>query len=251
MTNTVHPSAILGPDVVLGNGNIIGPGVVMRGRITLGDDNELGAHTVIERNVRIGNGNRIVGAASIGSLGEMGSKGDSFVEDGAVVIGDRNVIREFATINSPVRRQATTIGNDGYFMARTHIPHDATIGNHVVMATNSLVGGGVVVSDHAYIGLGAITHQWVDVGESAMVGLQAAVLKDVPPFCLVTGIPAKILKLNRVGAERRGIDGAVLDEVEQNLAAIIAGSYDSANPVVRTIRSFVETHPQCLTFAAR
>lgn len=246
MANQIHPSATIDASVVLGDGNSIGPNVVIRGNIRIGDDNEIGSNTVIAHTVVIGNSNRIVGAASIGSLGEMGSKGDHFVDDGAVVLGDRNVVREFVTINSPVRKKITSIGNDGYFMARTHIPHDAIIADHVVMATNSLVGGGSIVSDYAYVGLGSITHQWIDIGESAMIGLQAAVTKHVPPFCIATGVPAKIMKLNRVGAERRGISAEVLDEIEANLRDIISGKFESSNEIVLKIRKFVNTHPDCM-----
>lgn len=251
MANKIHSSAFIDASVIMGDGNTIGPNVVMRGAIRLGDGNEIGAQVVIENNVIIGSGNRLAGSSWIGSLGEMGSKGDVLLEDGVVLIGDRNVIREFVTINSPVRKRSTVIGNDGYFMARTHIPHDAAVGNHVVMATNSLVGGGSVVSDHAYLGLGSITHQWVDIGESGMVGLQAAVTKHVPPFCLVAGVPARIMKLNRVGAERRGYEAVVLDEAADNLRDIVAGIYHSDNELVKKIQDFIQAHPDSCTFMSR
>ena len=131
-------------------------------------------------------------------------------------------------------------------MARTHIPHDADVRNNVVMATNSLIGGGTIVYDNAYIGLGSITHQWTDIGESAMIGLQAAVTKHVPPFCTITGVPAKILKLNRTGLERRGFTAEILDEVENNFKAIIMGDYDSQNEMVVKIREFMAQYPESL-----
>lgn len=246
MKNTIHSTAIIGDEVKLGENNTVGPNVVIMGKITIGNNNHFGVNTMITNNVIIGNDNRFVGSASIGSLGEMGSKGDIFLENGNVVIGNNNVVREFVTINSPVRRETTSIGNNGYFMARTHIPHDADVRNNVVMATNSLIGGGTIVYDNAYIGLGSITHQWTDIGESAMIGLQAAVTKHVPPFCTITGVPAKILKLNRTGLERRGFTAEILDEVENNLKAIIMGDYDSQNEMVVKIREFMAQYPESL-----
>ncbi len=246
MQNNIHKTAQIGSKVKFGKNNTIGPNVVMDGDITIGDNNVIGLNTMILNNVSIGNGNKIVGASSIGSLGEMGTKGDIFLEDGKVIIGNNNTIREFVTINSPVRKEATSIGDNCYFMARSHIPHDADVRNNVVMATNSLIGGGSVVYNYAYIGLGSITHQWTDIGESAMVGLQAAVIKHVPPFCTVTGIPAKILKLNRTGLERRGFTVEVLDEVEQNFKDIIMGHYMSKNEIVITIGAFLEKYPEAL-----
>ena len=246
MENKIHKLAIIGNDVKLGSNNIIGPNVILDGKISIGDNNFFGPNTVISNNVNIGNGNQIIGLASIGTLGEMGTKGDVFLDDGFVNIGNNNVIREFVTVNSPVRKKTTTIGNNCYFMARVHIPHDADVRNNVVMATNSLIGGGTVVYDYAYIGLGSITHQWTDIGESAMIGLQAAVTKHVPPFCTITGVPAKILKLNRTGLERRGYGVDILDEVEVNFREIISGEYFSTNEIVVKLAMFFEKYPEAL-----
>ena len=246
MKNNIHSTAIIGDDVKIGENNTIGPNVVIMGKVTIGNNNHFGVNTMISNNVIIGNDNRLVGLVSIGSLGEMGTKGDVFLENGNVIIGNNNVIREFVTINSPVRKETTSIGNNCYFMARTHIPHDADIRNNVVMATNSLIGGGTIIYNNAYIGLGSIIHQWTNIGESAMIGLQAAVTKHVPPFCTITGVPAKILKLNRTGLERRGFTSEVLDEVDQNFKAIIMGEYVSENEIVVKIREFMTEYPQSL-----
>jgi UDP-N-acetylglucosamine acyltransferase len=246
MKNNIHPTAIIGDDVKLGENNTIGPNVVILGKVVVGNNNYFGVNTVITNNVNIGNDNRFFGFASIGSLGEMGTKGDIFLENGNVVIGDANIIREFVTINSPVRKNLTSIGNNCYFMARTHIPHDADVRSNVVMATNSLLGGGTIVYNNAYIGLGSITHQWTDIGESAMIGLQAAVTKHVPPFCTITGVPAKILKLNRTGLERRGFSTDVIDEVDQNFKSIIMGEYESQNEIVVKIKDFMSKYPETI-----
>lgn len=246
MKNNIHSTAIIGDDVKLGENNTIGPNVVIMGKVIIGNNNHFGVNTMITNNVIIGNDNRFVGSASIGSLGEMGTKGDIFLENGNVVIGNNNMVREFVTINSPVRKETTSIGNNCYFMARTHIPHDADVRNNVVMATNSVLGGGTILYNNAYIGLGSIIHQWTDIGESAMIGLQAAVTKHVPPFCTITGVPAKILKLNRTGLERRGFTAEVLDEVDQNFKAIIIGNYDSQNEIVVKIREFMAKNPKSL-----
>lgn len=246
MKNNIHSTAIIGDLVKLGENNTIGPNVVVMGNVTIGNNNIFGANSIISNNVIMGNDNRFAGFVSIGSLGEMGTKGDIFLENGKVIIGNNNVIREFVTINSPVRKETTSIGNNCYFMARTHIPHDAEIRNNVVMATNSLIGGGTIIYNHAYIGLGSIIHQWTNIGESAMIGLQAAVTKHIPPFCTITGVPAKILKLNRTGLERRGFAAEVLDEVDQNFKDIIRGKYESDNEIVVKIREFMTEYPQSL-----
>lgn len=246
MNNKIHPSAYIGDKVKLGKNNIIAQNVVIDGEIEIGDNNFIGIGTMITNRVIIGNDNKIIGNSSIGSPGEMGTKGDIIPEEGLVRIGNENTIREFVTINFPVRKKETSIGNNCYFMARTHIPHDADVRNKVVMATNSLIGGGSIAYDYAYIGLGSITHQWTDIGESAMIGLQAAVTKHVPPFCTVTGVPAKILKFNKTGAERRGFDASLLEEVNTHFKEIIQLTYTSENIIIQKIQEFIQKYPESL-----
>ena len=149
--NEIHPSAHISSDVKLGSGNVIGANVSIIGEVSLGNGNHIGPGSVIQNRVVIGDENQIYGPISIGSLGEMGTKGDSMPDHGVVKIGNRNTIREFTTINFPVRELETAIGDDCYLMARTHVPHDAVLGDRVVMATNSLIGGGCKVGDAAYI----------------------------------------------------------------------------------------------------
>ena len=246
MANKIHPSAFIADGVVLGDNNTIGANVVISGRAKIGSNNVIGDFTRIVNNVEIGDDNRFEGFVSIGSLGEMGTKGDVFVEDGVVQIGDKNVFREFMTVNSPVRKKATKIGNNCYFMARTHVPHDAELGNNVIMATNSLVGGGCVVSDFAYVGLNSSVHQWVDLGESCMVGLQAGVTRPVPPYCIVTGTPARIFKLNKVGLERRGFSVEHIEEAIAGLNAVLAGGQAGENPILQKIADFLVKYPESL-----
>jgi UDP-N-acetylglucosamine acyltransferase len=172
----------------------------------------------------------------------MGSKGDVIPEQGTVIIGNNNTIREFVNFNFPVRRPTSQLGNHNYIMARSYLPHDCQIANHVVVADNALMGGGCVLSDYSYMGLGSIMHQWLDLGESAILGLQAGVKEHVAPFCVVVGVPGRILKFNRVGAERRGFLKDEIDEVDAHFANIISGVYSSKNVIVNAIHSFIHQH---------
>lgn len=238
--NKIHSTAIIGKNVILGDDNIISPNAVLEGNINIGNNNFIGIGVHITNNVVIGNNNKIYNYTSIGNLGEMGSKGDVYNENAKILIGNRNTIREFCTINLPVRKEATIINDNCYLMARAHVPHDAVIMNNVVMATNSIIGGGCVIHEYAYIGLGAVLHQWINVGESAMIGLQAGVIQDVPPFCIVVGAPGKVIKINKVGAERRGFSNENIIEATQNLNEILMRNYESNNPIVVKINSFLK-----------
>ncbi len=240
MSNQIHPTAIIGDQVKIGQNNIIGPYAILDGNITIGDNNIVGPYSNFSNNVIIGNNNKFTSYVSVGTLGEMGTKGDVFLPEGIVSIGNNNVFREFISINSPVRRTSTSIKDNGYFMSRTYIPHDAQIGNAVVMATNSSIGGGCTVGDFAYIGFNASIHQWIDIGESAMIGLQAGVTKHTPPFCIVIGTPAQIFKINRVGALRRGYTEQEILEAEQYLPSVIQEGFVSENRIITSIHNFIK-----------
>jgi len=281
---TIHPTAIIGDQVRLGSGVSVGPFSVLQGTIEIGNESQIGAHCTfygdikigeknsfqsgctingnisigkentfgcyvnLMNNVKIGDKNTFTASCSIGSVGEMGTKGDKFLEHGSVDIGNHNVIREFVTINSPVRLNKTVIGDRCYLMSRTHIPHDAILENGVTMATNSLIGGGVHVGENVYIGLASITHQWLKIGASAMLGMNATVTKNIPPFCTVVGIPAKIQSLNKVGALRKNYDQKDIDETISNFDEILQGQYhNKQNPMISMMHDFIQENVNTLT----
>jgi UDP-N-acetylglucosamine acyltransferase len=244
--NNIHKTAFISDKVRLGNNNYIGQNVIIDGNIEIGDNNIIGPNSILVNNIKIGSSNHFHGSISIGSLGEMGTKGDVFLEHGMVEIGSKNIFREFITINSPVRRDKTTIGNNGYFMARIHIPHDAIVGDFVTMATNSIIGGGCTVGDFAYLGLGSISHQWLEIGKYAMVGMQSVNTRDIPPYCTVVGIPSKISGINKVGLLRRGFSEEKIDEAQANLHLIWRQSSTIENSILNDIIEYSNLNPNCL-----
>ena len=238
--NEIHPSAQIGSAVQLGRGNVIGANVSIMGDVSLGNGNHIGPGAVIQNRVVIGDENRIYGPISIGSLGEMGTKGDSMPDNGVVRIGNRNTIREFTTINFPVREMETAIGDDCYLMARTHVPHDAILGNQVVMATNSLIGGGCKVGTAAYIGLGSLVHQWINIGSGAMIGMNATVTAHVPPAVIVMGSPARITGINKIGLQRRGYSEEDINQFSERLEVALKGEgIGDKNALIEELSQFL------------
>jgi UDP-N-acetylglucosamine acyltransferase len=244
--NKIHKTAYISKQVVLGKNNFIGQNAIIDGNIEIGDNNIIGPNSVLVNNLKIGSKNHFHGSIAIGSVGEMGTKGDVFLENGFVEIGSNNTFREFITINSPVRRELTSVGNNGYFMARSHIPHDARIGDFVTMATNSIIGGGCVVNDYAYLGLGSITHQWLEIGKYAMLGMQSVNTKDIPPFCTVVGIPSKILGINKIGLMRRGYSEELVNEAEEEFKSIWEQPKLIKNSILSEIMEFSQSNANCL-----
>lgn len=192
--NRIHPTAIIGPGVELGRDNVIGPYAVILGPARIGNGNWIGPH------VAIGTPGEMRGGPHVAAW-------DGEMRGGGTVIGDRNVIREFATIQAPDVSQ-TIVGDDCYIMTKAHIPHDGQLGSNVTVACSVLIGGHGKVGDNANLGLGAVLHQGLVVGPGAMVGMGAVVTRNVPPFAIFFGAPARIHGANRVGMQRTGISEA-------------------------------------------
>lgn len=191
MTNRIHPTALIGPQVELGTGNTVGPYCVLQGRVVLGDDNFLAAH------VSVGGGAEVRGHALAATWEEP-------TEHQPVIIGSRNVLKEFVAVNGGWAT-TTRLGDDGYLMGQVHVNHDCVVGDEVTLSGSVVLAGHVVVGDGANLGLGAVVHQRRVVGAGAMVGMQAAVTRDLPPYVVSLGVPARPSRLNTFRLDRLGV----------------------------------------------
>ena len=52
----------------------------------------------------------------------------------------------------------------------------------------------IVIQDHVWLGMNVVVLKGVTIGEGAIVAAGSVVTKDVPPHCLVAGVPAKVVK---------------------------------------------------------
>jgi len=98
----------------------------------------------------------------------------------------------------------TEIGEGNFLMAYTHIAHDCIIGKNVIMANNATLAGHITIGDNATVGGLVAIHQFVRVGDYAFIGGKSAVVKDIPPYVIVSGDRAKLHGLNSVGLKRHG-----------------------------------------------
>jgi UDP-N-acetylglucosamine acyltransferase len=197
--NQIHPSAVIGPDVSMGSNNSIGPYCVIYGKVTIGDDNWIGPNVVIGTPGEMRGVRHFVPWADEQSADE-------------VRIGSGNVIREFTAIQQGAQNP-TTIGDDCYIMDKAHIAHDLRVGSGVTIACGVMFAGHVIVGDGANIGLGAVVHQRLAIGQGAMVGMGSVVTRDVPPYVLSYGSPARFHGANRVGLERHGVESSTIEKV--------------------------------------
>lgn len=206
-TAVVDPSAELGVDVVVGPYSVIGPNVVV------GDGTRLGPHVLIDRDTIIGSGCVIHKGAVLGTdPQDLKYRGEST----QLIVGDRTVIREYATLNRGTSAHGRTeIGSDCLLMAYVHVAHDCVIGNHVILSNAVNMAGHVMIDDWAIVGGVTAVHQFVRIGRHAFVGGASRVQKDVPPFVRAAGSPIKPYGLNSVGLQRRGFPEEVRRELKR------------------------------------
>ncbi len=196
-TAIVHPKAQLREEVKIGPYSIIGEGV------TIGDNTRIESHVVIKGNITIGRNCRIYPQVVIG--GEP-QDFDYRGEETFIIIGDDNIIREGVTIHrASGEGKATKIGDGNFLMAYSHIAHNCQVGNKTIISNLGSLAGYSVVEDRAVIGGLAGVHQFTRIGKLCMIGGLSKVVKDIPPYTMADGHPAKLCGLNIIGLRRAGI----------------------------------------------
>ena len=249
----VHPSAVVEAGARLGDGVRVGPFCYIGAGVEVGDGTTFGSHCSVHGPTRIGRDNRFVAHCAIGGEPQDKKYGGERVE---LVIGDRNVFREFCTVNRGTGNGGgvTRIGDDNWLLAYTHVAHDCQVGSHCVFSNNATLAGHVTVHDHVILSGFVGVHQFCRIGAHAFIGMGAFVNGDVPPFVMVAqegyGRPRGI---NAEGLKRRGFDagriaaikrayralyvsGGSLDEARARLAEIAGDSED-----VRALLAFIDS----------
>lgn len=195
MANTIHPTAVIDPTVKIGDGNYIGPYCV------------IGPHT------KIGDGNRLEAFCSIGLPPEH--KDYWHGKFGTAIIGNRNIIREYVTVNSGTRSD-TVIGDDCVLLRGCYVAHDVKVGNKATLSCDVSIAGEAIVFEGANLGINACVHQYCAIGHYSMVGMGAVVTKKqkVQPFHTYVGNPARLLKKNQIAIERNKISPEQVQKME-------------------------------------
>jgi len=239
-TALVDPGARLGVDVSVGPGSIVGPDV------TLGDRTRIDAHALVTGWTTLGADNHVHHGAVLGSppqdLKYAGLPSH-------LVIGDRNVFREYVTANLATEPgEATRIGSDGLYMAYAHVAHNCAIGDRVVIANAVQLAGYVVVDDWAIVGGGTVVHQFTRIGRHSMIGGGSRVSQDIAPFVKSAGSPPRNAGINAVGLERRGVSRATRDAIDRAYRIFFRDGATAANAVA-IIRRELPGIPEAEHFA--
>lgn len=222
---SIHPSSVIAKEAEIGKDVVIGPFCVVKGRSKIGDGSVLESHVILGNDwgsVEIGKNNRLCSGSAVGGPPQdLSYKGDPT----RLVIGDHNIIREFATLNcGTVKGGAVTrVGSHCMIMSYAHVAHDCEIGDHVVIANSSQLAGHVVFEDHVKVGGICAFNQFVRVGRHAFIAGDSAVNKDVLPFTIAQGKYAVMRAPNSIGLERAGYAKEEVDSVNRAVRILTKG----------------------------
>lgn len=196
----VHPSVKIGQGVVIGSEVIIEAGCsighysIVEGATHIGPDNKIGHHVVLG-----------------GEPQDLKFKGG-----GRLTIGRGNTFREFCTVHvGHLTEEGTLLGDDNMFLTGAHVGHDCRVGSRNFLANQLLLAGHVEIGDDVNISGHVGAHQFCRIGSHVMISGMSAIRRDVPPYAMVQGDPAKVIGINRVGMSRKGFDGATLTAIRE------------------------------------
>jgi len=235
---SIHPLACVSSGAKIGENVEIGPFCVVEAGAILGDGCKLKSHVTIKGTATVGKNNTFFEGAVIGGPAQHVVMPR---DPGRVIMGDDNVVRESVTIHCGMKADGrTVVGNACFFMVNAHVAHDCTVGNNVILTNNSLLAGHVTVGDRAFVSGAVAVHQFCNIGTLAMVGGQAHITKDVPPFVTVDGLSSLVVGLNTIGLRRAGYDTAAMKQLKEAYRLL----YNSGLPWKETLVRLEEEFPE-------
>lgn len=210
----IHSTAIVDNSALISDDVSIGPYSIIGREVEIESGCVIGPHVVINGPTKIGRQNRIYQFASIG---EDPQDKKYAGEPTRLEIGNNNVIREYCTISRGTVQDSgiTRVGDENWIMAYVHIAHDCQIGNQTIFSNNASLAGHVNVQDHAILGGFTLVHQFCTIGAHCFTAMNSVISKDVPPFVMVSGHMAKPHGLNTEGLKRRGFSSETISALKK------------------------------------
>ena len=221
----IHPTAIISDGAQIGEGTTVGAFSIIGPHVVLGKDNTVGPHVVLEGHTYLGDRNKIYQFASVGAdPQDLKFRGEA----SELRIGNDNIIRECVTLQPGTSGggMLTKIGDGNLFMANSHVGHDSFVGDRCIFANGAALSGHVIVGNRVVVGGLSGIHQFVRLGDMAMIGAGAMVAQDIPPYCMAQGDRARLIGLNRVGMERGGISKEEILAVRKTYRTLLLSDGD-------------------------
>lgn len=212
-SSKVSPWAVVSPAARIGRDVEIGPFCVIEPDTVIEDGCVLHSRVIVKSGTVLGPNNQVYEGAVLGGLPQHVHMPE---RPGRVIIGSGNTLREHVTIHRALEEDdATVVGDNNFLMVNVHIAHDCRIGNNTIFANNAMLAGHVTVGDRAYVSGAVAVHQFCRIGSLAMVGGQAHIVKDVPPFVTVDGLSSLVVGLNQIGLRRAGHSAAEIRRLKE------------------------------------
>lgn len=251
----IHATAIISAKAELASSVSVGPYAIIGDDVTLHEDVEIGAHAVVEGPTVIGRGTRLFPFACLGQIPQdLKFKG----ERTTLMVGERNVFREFVTVHRGTAGGGgvTSVGNDNFFMAQSHIAHDCHVGNNVIFANGASLAGHVEVADHVTIGAYCGIHQFCRIGRYAFIGAYSVVVKDALPYARSVGNHAKCYGPNTTGLKRKGFSPELMRQIGHAFKLLLTSKLNTTQalehireelgdvPEIDYLIKFIESSPR-------
>jgi UDP-N-acetylglucosamine acyltransferase len=242
----IDPRAIVDPGAEIAEGVEIGPFAVIGAGVRIGAGSWIGSHAVVKGPTTLGRDTRVFQFASIGDAPQDRKYAG---EPTRLVVGDRNVFREFCSINRGTAggRGETRIADDCLFMAYSHVAHDCIVGSQCVMSNCTALAGHVELGDWVILSGYAGVHQFCKIGAHAFLANNAAVTRDVPPYLLVAGSPAEPKGVNSEGLKRRGFDASQIANIKNAYRLFYRSGLRLAE-AAEQLRALVPSQPELAAF---
>ena len=242
----IDPRAIVDPGAEIGEGVEIGPFAVIGANVSIGAGSTIGSHAVVKGPTALGRDTRVFQFASIGDAPQDRKYAG---EPTKLVVGDRNVFREFCSINRGTvgGRGVTTIADDCLFMAYSHVAHDCIVGSQCIMSNCTALAGHVELGEWVIMSGYSAIHQFCKIGAHAFLANNAAVTRDVPPYLLVAGSPAEPKGVNSEGLKRRGFDAAQISNIKAAYRLLYRSGLKLAEATGQ-LRALVSMQPELKPF---
>ena len=249
MSTSFHPSSIIDSKAEIADGVTIGPFCTIGPNVKIGSGTTLTSHVVIDGHTTIGENNRIFAFTALGLEPQHTLYKD---EESTLVIGDRNIIREGVSMHpgTHVGNMTTTIRDDNFFLAGSHVAHDTVVGSNIIAVNTCNIGGHAIIEDYVYIGALTGIKPWTRIGKHAMVSAMTGVTADVIPYGNVFGSRAELVGLNLIGMKRRGFTKDQISMVRRAYRLMFAeeGTFAERLEEVSRLYGEVEIVKEMLSF---
>ncbi len=232
MPTRIHETAVVDAAAELSDGVTVGPYAVIGAEVRIGDGTEIGSGAKIQGQTQMGAENRVFANACIGfDPQDLKYQG----ERSRLQIGDRNIFREFSTVNRGTEEGGgyTSIGSDNFFMAYSHVAHDCHVGDRTIFSNAATLAGHVLVEDDAVIGAFTAVHQFCRVGRHAYIGGFSVITQDALPFVKTVGHKPACYGINSIGLRRKGLDNPTLKRLDRAVRVLLRSGLNTTQALER------------------